>query len=460
MESTTSTPRALVVEDDLDGLKAVAMLAAKEGLKVETAVTLAEARERLAEGDVDVALLDVNLPDGDGFELLPELSRRAGTAIIFVTGNGSVDSAVRALKGGASDFLEKPVSADALRNALRRVIGTRSVRREIDDVRSEVTRVGRLGSLIGASDSMQRIFDLIVRVAPTDATVMVSGPTGTGKELVAQTVHQMSQRSDHELTAVNCGAIAPTLIEAELFGHEKGAFTGADRRRKGLFERASGGTLFLDEVTEMPLEMQVKLLRVLETGKVQRLGSETLESVDTRVVAATNRDPKQAVSDGKLREDLYYRLRVFPIELPPLCDRLGDVRLLAENFLSRCNQNAGSEKTLSEAAFDALEAHAWPGNVRELAHVIARGHILAAEQIEPEHLLFDSPAGSETEPEKGPHLRIKVGSSIEDAERKMILATLEELGGDKPQTAELLGISLKTLYNRLNAYKEDGLLEA
>ncbi len=443
-------PLALVVEDDPEALEVVSMIAAREGLRVESAVTLAEARDRLARSPVDVALLDIDLPDGEGFELLPELSVRAGTQVIFVTGNSSVDSAVRALKGGASDFLEKPVRASALREALRRVLGTQDVRAEIENLRREVVHAERLGPLVGSSPAMQRVFDLIVRVAPTDATVLVSGPTGTGKELVAQTVHQMSERSEKPFVPVNCGAIAPTLIEAELFGHEKGAFTGADRRRQGLFERASGGTLFLDEITEMPPDMQVKLLRTLETGKVQRLGSETLQSVDTRVIAATNRIPKKAVSEGKLREDLYYRLRVFPIELPALMDRTGDVELLAQVFLERCNAGAKAEKTMSESALAALRTHGWPGNVRELAHVIARAHILADHQIEPEHLLFE-PLEKEEE-ETGSHLRVRVGSRIDEAERRLILATLADLEGNKPQAAELLGISLKTLYNRLNAY--------
>ncbi len=451
-------PLALIVEDDPDALKAVSMIAASEGLRVESAVTLAEARERVSRTPVDVALLDIDLPDGEGFELLPELSARAGTQVIFITGNSSVDSAVRALKGGASDFLEKPVRSRELREALRRVLGTRDVREEIEGIRQKVTQAERLGPLIGRSQAMQRVFDLIVRVAPTDATVLVSGPTGTGKELVAQTVHQMSDRSGGPFVAVNCGAIAPTLIEAELFGHEKGAYTGADRRRQGLFERASGGTLFLDEITEMPLEMQVKLLRALETGKVQRLGSETLQAVDTRVIAATNRDPKKAVSEGKLREDLYYRLRVFPIELPALIERDGDVALLSRVFLDRLNANAAANKVLSVSALKALRAHCWPGNVRELAHVIARAHILADCEIAPDHLLFERPLGDDPE-ESGAHLRVRVGTRIDEIERRMILATLDELGGDKPQVAELLGISLKTLYNRLNAYKAEERLD-
>jgi transcriptional regulator with PAS, ATPase and Fis domain len=296
---------------------------------------------------------------------------------------------------------------------------------------------------------MQRVYDMIERVAPTDSTVLIVGETGTGKDLVAETVHQLSRRGRKPFLPINCGAVAPTLIESELFGHERGSFTGADRMRKGIFERADAGTLFLDEITEMPLELQVKLLRVLESGTVQRIGGETLHKVDVRLVAATNRNPKKAVTEGKLREDLLYRLLVFPIELPPLRERGDDLELLAQHFLGELNRQADGHKRVTDAALDRLRMHNWPGNVRELKHVMERAFIMAADVIDPECLPADGgiPATAESD------LGIEIGMPIAEAERRLVLATLERTSGDKKRAAEVLGISLKTLYNRLNAYK-------
>jgi len=290
---------------------------------------------------------------------------------------------------------------------------------------------------------------MVERVAPTDSTVLVVGETGTGKDLVAETVHQLSRRAKRPFLPINCGAVAPSLIESELFGHERGSFTGADRMRKGIFERANGGTLFLDEITEMPLELQVKLLRVLESGTVQRIGGETLHPADVRLVAATNRDPKKAVSEGKLREDLLYRLLVFPIELPPLRERGDDIDLLAHHFLRELNRQTEGRKRISDAALERLRLHPWPGNVRELKHVIERAFIMATEVIDVENLPSESALPATTQSNLG----IEVGMSVPEAERRLILATLERTAGDKKRAAEVLGISLKTLYNRLNAYK-------
>jgi transcriptional regulator with PAS, ATPase and Fis domain len=279
--------------------------------------------------------------------------------------------------------------------------------------------------------------------------VLIVGETGTGKDLVAETVHQLSRRGKKPFLPINCGAVAPSLIESELFGHERGSFTGADRMRKGIFERADGGTLFLDEITEMPLELQVKLLRVLETGTVQRIGGEVLHKVDVRLIAATNRNPKKAVTENKLREDLLYRLLVFPIELPPLRERGDDLELLAHHFLGELNRQSDAHKRITDAALDRLRMHNWPGNVRELKHVVERAFIMAADVIDPECLPTDGGIPTATESDLG----IEVGMSISDAERRLVLATLERTSGDKKRAAEVLGISLKTLYNRLNAYK-------
>ncbi len=302
---------------------------------------------------------------------------------------------------------------------------------------------------------MQHVYSLIQRVAPTDASVFVTGESGTGKELVAQTIHEMSARRARPCIAVNCGSLSPTLIESELFGHEKGSFTGADRRRLGYFERADGGTLFLDEITEMPLDLQVKLLRVLEVGAVTRVGATEATRVDVRILAASNRDPAEAVAQNALREDLFYRLNVFPIHLPPLRERGADVSLLAQHFLDQVNARQGSAKRFAPGALAAMQAAAWAGNVRELKNVVERAAILADDLIDRDD--FPTLKRADLIPERDESLlRVKVGSPLAEVERRLILATLDALGGNKSRAAETLGVSLKTLYNRLNMYQGHG----
>ena len=307
--------------------------------------------------------------------------------------------------------------------------------------------VGRFGHLFGGAPSMQRVYRHIDKVAPTQATVLITGESGSGKELVARTIHDRSERARAPFVAVNCGAIPGNLIEAELFGYEKGAFTGAARQHRGCFERADGGTLFLDEVTEMAPEMQVRLLRVLETGRYTRVGGESELRARVRVVAATNRDPRQAVKDGQLREDLMYRLAVFPIALPPLREREGDAELLAEHFLREMNDAGGTEKVLSRQALVSLRSYSWPGNVRELRNALQRAFILADNVVE-----LDLGGVSGTAP-VGDCLRIPVGTPLSEIERLAIYATLDLCGGNKRQCADRLGVSLKTLYNRLTEYQ-------
>jgi DNA-binding NtrC family response regulator len=303
---------------------------------------------------------------------------------------------------------------------------------------------------------MNQVYDLITRVAPTEATVLITGESGTGKDVVAQTLHSLSRRRKGPFLPLNCGAISPNLIESELFGHERGSFTGADRMHKGYFERASGGTLFLDEITEMPLELQVKLLRVLETGMVMRLGGEHPFAVDVRVLAATNRSPEDALREGRLREDLFYRLKVFPLHLPPLRERGSDLGLLVEHFLQEHNRAETTNKKLTESAFARLQAHHWPGNVRELKNVMHRAYILADVEIDVDCLPAEIEAGGGVvQDPHGPTLHLPLGVTIEEAERRLILATVEQAGGDKQEASRILGVSLKTLYNRLNAYKAD-----
>jgi len=307
---------------------------------------------------------------------------------------------------------------------------------------------GRYGVLWGASPAMQDVYRRIGKVAPTSATVLISGESGCGKELVARTIHDRSERAQAPFVAVNCGAFAANLIEAELFGYEKGAFTGALRQHRGCFERAEDGTLFLDEITEMTPEMQVRLLRVLESGTYHRVGGEDELRTRVRVLAATNRDPHQAVRDGQLREDLLYRLAVFPIALPPLRDRDGDAELLAERFLGLLNDEAGANKAFTRQAIATIRAHRWPGNVRELRNAVQRAYILADDEVDLEF------GGLTVAEAAGDCLHVPVGTPLAEVERRMIYATLDQCGGQKKRCAEVLGISLKTLYNRLAAYHD------
>jgi DNA-binding NtrC family response regulator len=315
--------------------------------------------------------------------------------------------------------------------------------------RSTQTPLQRFGLLYGSSEPMQSLYQMIEKVSPTDATVLVVGESGSGKELVARTIHQMSQRAKEPFVAVNCGAIPANLIEAELFGYEKGAFTGAARTHRGYFERAGGGTLFLDEITEMAPEMQVRLLRVLESGRFYRVGGDHELRTDVRIIAATNRQPWLAVKNNNLREDLLYRLAIFPIMLPPLRERGTDVELLANHFVAELNEELGADKYLSTASIALLHAHPWPGNVRELKNCVRRAFILAQDEIELECMDLVRSASSDC---SGTCLQFNVGTPLAEMEKQTIFATLEYCRGNKKRAAEILGVSLKTLYNRLTEY--------
>jgi DNA-binding NtrC family response regulator len=311
-----------------------------------------------------------------------------------------------------------------------------------------------VGSLLGASPAMQQVFRLIERVGPTEASVLLTGESGSGKELAAQSIHECSARRDGPFVAINCGAIPAGLIEAELFGYEKGSFTGAVRAHAGVFERAQGGTLLLDEVTEMPLDMQTRLLRVLETRKFYRVGASTEFTSDVRVIASTNRCPLQAVQTGQLREDLLYRLAVFPVDMPPLRNRGDDVELLAEHFLAELNAQGRTQKRLSALARMMLKQHTWPGNVRELKNCIERAFILGDTVLELAPLIPGTAAREGDHTGNGERLNIRVGSRIYDMERSLIEATLDYFKGNKRRAADALGCSLKTLYNKLNGYSQ------
>jgi two-component system response regulator AtoC len=439
---------ALIVDDDADVVEWLQEVARMEGFTVARAQSLREARIELGRQRPDVLLTDLRLPDGQGIELVGELEKPEATEVIIVTGHATVDSAVAALRAGASDYLVKPADLERVQAVLRHAKKTSALQHEIGELRDALRKLGRFGKILGSSQRMQVLYDQLSRVSPTSATALLVGESGTGKELAASTVHELSRRREAPFMPLNCGAVAPQLIESELFGHERGSFTGADRQHKGFFERANTGTIFLDEITEMPMELQVKLLRVLETGSFMRVGGTSQIVTDVRVVAATNREPEKAVADGKLREDLYHRLNVFPIRLPPLRERGTDIEQLAQYFLDELNRIEGTSKSFSRDALVRLYQHNWPGNVRELRNYVQRAYIMADDTIECDVAVSDpAPRGDD-----GTTITIRVGTPLEEVERRVTMATLVYCGHVKRKAAEILGVSLKTLYNRLESY--------
>ena len=438
-------PHLLIVDDDPTIRETLAEIGRENGFSVALAASVKDALIQLERHAPDLVLTDIRLPEGSGMDIFKN-EAAASAEVVVMTGHGTVDNAVQALRLGATDYLVKPICMERLNGIFARV----SANSGSDPAGAPFEEPGRYGRMYGASAGMQNVYRQIGRVAPTNVTILLIGESGTGKELAAHAVHELSARRQRPLIAVNCGAISPNLIESEMFGHERGSFTGADRQHKGYFERADGGTLFLDEVTEMPLDLQVKLLRVLETGQFMRVGTNREIACDIRIVAATNRDPEQAVKEGKLREDLYYRLSVFPIKLPALRERGDDILFLANRFLQGLNQEAGKNKHFSQRAVAALQQYGWPGNVRELknyvrrAFIMAEGDALEADMLTPRV----SPAGDGA----AGQVSVPVGETLAEADRRLILATLERCNGVKKQAAAVLGISPKTLYNRLEEY--------
>ena len=452
---------ALIVDDDTDAAAMLAALVGDKRFSVAVAHNLRDARRQVALHTPDIVLLDLHLPDGSGLELFEDPSLLAQSQVVLITGHASLETSIQALRVGAADYLVKPVAPAQLKAILSRLIKPAELLAEIDALEDEWRQSGRFGHLWGRSKPMQRVYRQIGRVAATAVSVLVTGESGTGKELVARTLHELSRRRKHPFLAVNCGAISPNLIESEVFGHEKGSFTGADRQHTGFFERAHGGTLFLDEITEMPAELQVKLLRVLETGTFMRVGSTAQLDADVRIVAATNRDPLAAVAQGRLREDLFYRLNVFPIAVPPLRERLDDVPLLAAHFLAEISQREGKVRRLSPPAAEKLQRYGWPGNVRELRNAMQRAYVMSDGEIVSDEWLPQDPlaaADGNTAPgglDGAPTLTLALGTSLAEAERQIILATFEHYKHQRERTAATLGISLKTLYNRLKDYGTD-----
>lgn len=434
-------PHLLITDDDSATRELIAEIASEEGYSVAQAADIRQARIQIERHKPDVMLLDMQLPDGDGMAFWEGLEL-PGTQVVFITGYASVDSAIKALRCGAVDYLLKPLS-------LRRLSG---VLNELKLVGQEPPLPGSsdcFAKMIGQSPAMQLLCAHIEKVAPTQATVLLVGESGTGKELAAEAIHLASPRHEKPFMPINCGALSPNLIESELFGHEKGSFTGADRQHKGYFERASGGTLFLDEITEMSMDLQVRLLRVLETKRFTRVGTHEEIATDVRVIAATNRNPEQAVANGTLREDLYHRLSVFPLELPPLREREGDILLLANHFLNELNAEGQTSKTFAPETLDTMMRSLWPGNIRELRNFVYRSYILADNVIKGDFNSFELESHSAG---WGSEILVPVGVPLADANRQLILATLKQCGGVKKAAAEMLGISLKTLYNRLEEY--------
>ena len=444
-------PHALIVDDEQDAAEMMASLISAEGYSVSVAGTIAAARRLMALQQPDVVLLDLLLPDGSGMQLIDVIKSIPNAEVVLITGHASVETSIQALRMGAADYLTKPVNIKHLRGVLSRLRKPSTLIADASSMQETLQSEGHFGLLWGRSAPMLRIHEQILRVSATAVTVFVTGESGSGKELVARTVHDLSRRRGRPFLAVNCGAISPHLIESEIFGHEKGSFTGAERQHQGFFERASGGTLFLDEVTEMPLDLQVKLLRVLETGTFMRVGSmQTLET-DVRIVAATNRDPVQAVAAGKLREDLLYRLNVFPIHMPALRERSEDVGLLAEHFLEDISRREGQLKRFSAGALSRLMAYRWPGNVRELRNIVHRAYVMARGSVIEDECLPASD-GQAASMRDVTLISIEIGTSLAEIERVVTLATLEHFGRHKERTAATLGVSLKTLYNRLKEY--------
>src|SRR5215510_9903878 len=443
--------RVLIVEDDTAARVGLEQLVKSWGFVAESAADGEEALEKVTSFRPAIVITDMVMPRMDGLALLRALQQQgADVTTLLLTAQGTVETAVEAMKEGAYDYLTKPVDIPRFKVLLDRVVERLETLREVKALRRQLREHGTFGSLIGNSPEMRKTYQNIEQAAPTSASVLITGDSGTGKELVAQTIHQLSPRAAFPFVAINCAAIPETLLESEIFGHEKGAFTGAADRRQGCFELADRGTLFLDEIGEMTPQTQVKLLRVLQERKFRRLGGRTEQSVDVRVIAATNIDPLEAVQAGKLREDLYYRLNVFAFRLPPLRERKEDLPLLVQAFISEFNaRNQKSVAGVDHQAMRMLEQYTWPGNVRELRNVIERATILApGPLIEPKHL--PPTLSNEVPVSHQPQVALSPGTTVEEAERRLIMMTLEHTRDNKTRAAEILGISLKTLHNKLN----------
>ncbi|HZP24303.1 MAG TPA: sigma-54 dependent transcriptional regulator [Terriglobales bacterium] len=439
--------RLLIVDDELSVRDSLAKWFTEEGYEVTTAENANEALTRVAQQSFDVALVDIKMRGTDGIELQRRLHEiYPDMLVIIMTGYASVETAVAALKNGAYDYVNKPLDPDEIAHLVSKAMSHRRTQQENALLKETVAEIARPSEIVGQGTAMKRIFDAIETVAPTDATVLVTGESGTGKELVARAIHAGSARRYHPLVVIHCGALTETLLESELFGHEKGAFTGAQYRKKGKFEIAEGGTVFLDEIGDISLKTQTDLLRVLQEREIVRVGGNQTVKVDFRVVAATNRNLEQLIEDGRFRPDLYYRLNVFHIELPPLRERREDIPALADHFVRKFSSEMGKRITrISSPAMNVLQQYNWPGNVRELENAVERAMVVAQE---PELRESDFTLKTKTSPvpETGG------ARSLEEVERGHILHVLDECGGNQTRAAEALGIDRVTLHHKLKRY--------
>lgn len=436
---------ALIVDDSMDDLLEIADVFRDNGYSVETTQALDEARDCLLKRMPEVAVFNETVNGKSSLDLLEKLDLSRVVEIYLLTSAPNVKQATRAMRLGISDYFGKPLDTDRLAANLRQL------KDELECDADHTMPKSARGLMVGESRPMQRLYRMIRKCAPSDASVLVSGESGAGKELVAVTIHDLSERVACDMVTVNCTAIAHELMESELFGHKKGSFTGAARDHRGFFERASGGTLFLDEIAEMDIGLQAKLLRALETGRVRPVGGESDIAIDVRIIAATNREPNEAMQQGRLREDLFYRLAQFPIRVPPLRERGDDIDLLADYFLAEQNTETGLDKSLSDDVREAFRMYDWPGNVRELKNAVIQSHLMAGTEIELDDIDEKIRFGVSGDAGMG---SLAAGASLREVERYHILRMLERFDGDKKKAARTLGISLKTLYNRLNEYEE------
>jgi len=451
-----SQQRILIVEDEDNARKGYEALLRKWSFEVLGVGTGEDALAKFQEFNPQVMLADVELPGMNGLDLLRQLGDEIQrTPVIIITGRGSDERVVQAIEAGAFWYIEKPLKPPVLRALLDRAFGRLRDRQAVAVLTRQLRDAGKLGVLVGSSSPMQEVMRQVETAAPSTASILITGETGSGKEMVARSLHMLSPRADRPFIAINCSAIPESLMESEIFGHERGAFTGAAERRIGCFELAHGGTLLLDEIGEMPAPTQAKLLRVLEDRKVRRLGSKVETPVDVRVLAATNKNPEQAVADGHLRQDLYFRLNVFHIHLPPLREHKEDLPLLIEHLLEEISEKHG--KKVSGVGADVMEllrSYPWPGNVRELRNVLERAAIASDRGIiGRQHLPSDFGHAAATVTAGLNGIRFPIGTTVDDMERELILQTLAATSQNKTRAAELLGISLKTLHNKLKEYE-------
>jgi DNA-binding NtrC family response regulator len=454
-DQTKSVDRVLIVEDEENARRGYEALLPKWGLDVLGVASAEEALARFSEYHPAILIVDVELPGMSGLTLLSRLGDElASVPAIIITGKGSEERVVEAIGAGAFWYIEKPFKAPVLRALLDRALGRARDHQQVAALRRQLREAGRIGEIVGSSKPMQDVMRLVEQVAPSSASVLITGETGTGKEILARTLHQLSPRADRPFVAINCSAIPESLMESEIFGHERGAFTGAAERRIGCFELADGGTLLLDEIGEMPAPTQAKLLRVLEDRKVRRLGSKTETPVDVRVLAATNKDPEHAVAHGQLRQDLYFRLNVFHIHLPALRDHKEDLPLLVEYLLHDLNVKHGRQvRGINTEVSELFHSYTWPGNVRELRNALERALIVCDRDfIGRAHLPADFGRTHAAAASELSSLRFPPGTTVDAVERELILQTLAATN-NKTRAAELLGISLKTLHNKLKEYE-------